>query len=130
MPQGADITILDGQATPVSRTFALLSAAAGYGGVAEFVYKKGNFASGWPALTISAVKSKLKRKSTGKLVYPVVITDANGQAVVQAVAIGHFDLQFDANFPEDQKADALAFFVNAQSNSIIKSAMRDGTPVT
>lgn len=130
MPTGVDLTIADGLATPVNRTFALLSAASGYNGVAEFVYKKGNFSSGWPAFTISAIKSKIKRKATGKLVYPVVTVDANGNTVLQSTAIGHFDIQFDSNFPEDQKADAIAFFVNIQSNSLIKSALRDGTPIT
>lgn len=130
MPTGANINLNDGLATPVARTFTLLAAASGYGGVAEFVYKKGNYPAGWPALTVSAVKAKTKRKATGKLVYPVVYIDpTSGATTQQSVAIGHFDLQFDANFPEDQKADAVAFFTNSLSHSLIKECLRDGTPI-
>lgn len=130
MPTGVNLTINDGLATPVARTFELLSAASGYNGVAEWVYKKGNFSIGWPTFTFLANKSKGKRKASGKLVYPVVTTDAQDSPLYSAGAICHFDVTFDTNFPEDQKADVIAFMTNIMTNALIKGATKDATPVT
>lgn len=130
MPTGIDLTVNDGLATPVARTFTLLSAASGYNGLAEWVYKKGNFSLGWPTFTFMASKSKSKRKASGKLVYPVVVVDGSGMPLFNSSAIAHYDVTFDSNFPEDQKADVMAFLSNIMNSALIKGATKDATPIT
>ena len=132
MPQATDIILNGGLATPVGRTFALNTPSAGINSVAEWQYRKGNTPAGFPTITSSASRSKSGiRRTKIKLVVPYVVTDpVSGLPMVADKFEFNGDWAFGSMFPEDQKADAVAFFSNLLANSLIKSLIRDANPAT
>lgn len=132
MPTAIDITLNDGLSTPVARTFALNYPAAGINSVAEWQYRKGNVTAGFPTLTFSATRTKSGiRRTKGKLVIPHVVTDpTSGLPVVVGKYEFNGDWAFDGNFPEDAKADAVAFASNLLQNPLVKALIRDANPPT
>jgi hypothetical protein len=132
MPQAVDITINDGQGTPVARSFVLNSPASGYEGIAEWQYKSGTTSASFPTLTLSASKTSNKsRKVTGKMVVPYMGTDPlTGQPVVISRYEAIVTVVVPDNFPEANKADAVAFSTNAWTQTLIKACLKDGLPAT
>lgn len=132
MPQAIDITLNDGLATPVGRLFALNTPSAGINSVAEWQYRKGNTAAGFPTITSSASRSKSGvRRTKIKLTVPYVVTDpVSGMPVLADKFEFNGDWAMGVLFPEDQKADAVAFSANLLANALIKSLIRDANPAT
>jgi len=134
MPQATDLTINDGQATPVARTFTLFAPAAGYGGVAEWRYKSGANASVFPVLTWSAERDSRRgvNRGKGKFRMPSSYTDTTTGLVKAGSALEfNFTVAVPDDFPEALKNDAMAFVANAINNAFFRSGvLRDGTPAT
>lgn len=132
MPQAIDIILKDGLATPVDRTFALNNPSAGLNSVAEWQYRKGNMPAGFPTITSSATRSKSGvRRTKIKLVIPYTVVDpSSGLPSVVSKYEFNGDWAFDSLFPEDQKADAVAFCSNLLANALVKAMIRDANPGT
>lgn len=134
MPQASNIVVNNGAATPVAKTFSLLAPAAGYDSVAEWALKEGTTSAMFPRLTASQSKSKGSVKANVtriKLAFPYGYTDSTtGQQVVLGSAFGETKLWFPSDFPENLKADVIAFHANALDNAILRAMALDGAPAT
>jgi len=133
MPQASDLVINNGAATPVAKTFTLVSPAAGDGAYANWRLKEGSISSVFPAIAISARPNGngTARKANIKLRIPSSYTDT----VTGLTKVGSaFD--FDVNvtvpddFPETLKNDAVAFAANLIANAMVKAVIRDAVPAT
>lgn len=128
MPQAIDLVVNDGQATPVARTFALLTPSASDGSSAIWQYKSGANSSVFPTITASARKnaSRTARKLDITVKIPYAIADVNmgitrpGSAVMLNASVTVPD-----DYPETSKADATAFVTNVFTNALIKAMVRD-----
>lgn len=133
MPQAIDLVVNNGAATPVAKTFALITPASGYGGVAEWNLKEGNVSSAFPKFTAMASTNSAtdSRKLTMKLRVPSTYTDAGtGLTAVKNYMEANITVIVPTDFPESLKADAVAFFANILSTSLVKSLVRDAVPAT
>lgn len=131
MPQAADIVINNGAGT--TKTFKLLSPAAGYGSAAKWALKEGAISAVFPKITASArVNDAAKtKKAWVTLDVPSSYTDV-------LTGLTHLSSGFQFNgtftvpddFPESLKNDAIAFTTNLMANAIIQAMGRDGEPAT
>lgn len=133
MPQATDLTIANGQATPVNKTFSLIAPASGNGGIAEWALKEGANAAVFPIITYSADRqnSQKTRKGRMKVRVPSSYTDANTGLTLAGDAFefnGTWTVP-DA-FPELLKADAAAYVYNGIATALFKSLLKDGTSAT
>jgi len=133
MPQAVNLVVKNGAATPVDKTFTLLTPAAGYGGVAEWNLKEGDVSSAFPKFTASAVQNSVtgSRKLQLKLRVPATYQDAGtGLTAVQNFVEFNGTIVVPMEFPESKKADAVAFISNLIGHSLVKELMRDAVPAT
>lgn len=131
MPAAIDLTINNGAATPVPKTFVLLAPAAGDNSYANWRLKEGLISSVFPAIAVSARANGSARKANIKLRIPSSYTEA----VTGLTKVGSaFDLNIDVtvpdDFPEALKNDAVAFSVNMMAHALMKAVIRDATPTT
>lgn len=133
MPQATDLVINDGLATPVARTFALLTPSASDGSAAIWQYKAGANSSVFPTITSSARKNAArdarKLDLTVKVPYAITDTAVNvvrpGSSVMMNVTVTVPD-----DYPEASKADATAFMVNVFTTTLVKAMVRDAISAT
>lgn len=132
MPQAIDLIVNNGAATPVSKTFTLISPASGDGGVATWALKEGAISSVFPMFTASARKTNNRsRKAQYKFRLPSSYTDTvTGLTAVSTAAEINFDVSVPDTFPEALKNDFVAYAVNLFSNALVKSMTRDAIPAT
>lgn len=133
MPQATNIIVNDGTTpTPVSKTFTLVTPAAGDGGIAMWALKEGAISAIFPVLTASAVKtSNRSRKLTVKLRVPSSYTDAvTGQTMVSTAAEMNVTFSVPETFPESLKPNFVAFAINTLSSTLMKEMIRDAYPAT
>lgn len=132
MPQATDITINNGAATPVAKTFTLLAPAAGYGSVAEWALKEGSISSVFPRVSVSARKTaNNSSKALIKLRIPSSYTDSvTGLTKVQSSFECNVEVSIPDSYPENLKNDAVAFVANLLNNTLIKACVRDALPAT
>lgn len=135
MPQASNITVKNGASTPVDKTFTLISPAAGDGGMAQWALKEGAISSVFPRLTAAAQPSTAAgsgiRNLTIKLRVPSFYTDSvTGLVEVGAYAEMNCRFTVPDSFPEDKKADWVAFATNLIGSSLIKELIRDAYPAT
>lgn len=132
MPQAQDIIINNGAATPVAKTFTLISPAAGDGSYANWRLKEGTISTIFPRIAIAArANGNRARKANIKLQIPSSYTDT----VTGLTKVGSsFDFSVDVtvpdDFPESLKNDAVAFASNLMASAIVKAVIRDAVPTT
>lgn len=132
MPQATDLTINNGAATPVAKTFTLYSQAAGDNSLATWKLKDGPTAIVFPVITaLTRPTGNQARKLQLKFKLPSYFTDSGSGLTTVGSA---FELDVSAtmpdNFPEVMKNDAVAFASNLIAHSLIKAMMRDAIPAT
>lgn len=135
MPQAINLVIKNGAL--VDKTFELISPAAGYDSVAEWALKEGAVASVFPRITASARNSK---KSPGraaskavqvKVRVPSSYTDvATGNTILGPAYEFNGTVSIPADYPENKKADAVAYVANAINTALVKMMFTDGSPAT
>jgi hypothetical protein len=133
MPQAADIVIDNGAATPVAKTFTLLTPAAGDGSSARWALKEGTISVVFPKIEVSARKNAgaNARKALVSITVPSSYTEAaTGLTAVGSSAVFNGSATIPDDFPEALKNDFVAFVVNGVANAIVKACLRDGLPAT
>lgn len=132
MPQAIDITVNNGGTTPVSKTFALVTPAAGDGGIAMWALKEGTISAVFPTLTASASKtSNGSRKLQLKFRLPSSYSDpVTGLTNVGPAAEFNATFSIPNVFPESLKNDWTAFTTNLINDSLVKALIRDAYPAT
>lgn len=125
MPQAADIIVDNGAL--VSKTFILVTAAAGDGGMAEWALKEGLISTAFPTFTAVATKTNNKsRKLQLKLKVPASFTDAaTGQTLITAATEMNVTFSVPNSFPESMKDDHVAYATNLLNTTLVKSMIRD-----
>lgn len=132
MPQATDLVVKNGAATPVDKTFTLLTPAPGYGMPAEWALKEGDYANLFPSFTAAAQKTTNDSRTLKvKVKVPASYTDAKTGLKVKTVA---FEFNGTASIPdalpESIKPDAVAYTVNLLGTALLKAMMKDGLPAT
>lgn len=132
MPQAANIVVKNGAATPVDKTFTLVTPASGDGGIAEWALKEGPISSVFPVLTASAAKTgNSSRKLTVKFRLPSSYTDSvTGLTNVNSAAEMNVSFSVPNSLPEALKDDYVAFSTNLLSSALLKSMIKDAYPAT
>lgn len=135
MPQATDLTVQNGASTPVDKTFTLMTPASGYGSVAEWALKEGVISSVFPRFTAAARPSKNSKAPAKvlqtKLRVPSSYQDAvTGLTNVNSAFEMNVTVSIPDDFPEDKKADAVAYAVNLHATALVRLMMKDGTPAT
>lgn len=132
MPQATDLVIKNGAATPVDKTFTLISPAAGDGSVAEWALKEGSISSVFPRLTASSSKNGNSSRSVAiKFRLPSSYTDTvTGLTMVNSSAEANVKVVVPNDFPESLKGDFVAFLTNSLSHALIKAVIKDASPAT
>ena len=132
MPQAIDLTVKNGAATAVDKTFSLVTPASGDGGIAQWALKEGSISAVFPTFTASAGKTGNKsRKLTMRLAVPSSYTDGvTGLTNVGSGLLCTWTVSIPQDFPEAMKADATAFIVNLTQHPLVKAMIRDAYSAT
>lgn len=125
MPNAVDISVKNG--ANVDKTFALVSPAAGDGGIAMWALKEGAISAVFPVITAMATKTgNNSRKLTIKFKLPSSYTDTvTGKTMVDTGAEMNVSFSMPNDFPETLKADNVAFAINLLNSTLFKAAIRD-----
>lgn len=125
MPQQQNLTIADGQPTPVNRTFTAMTPGS-EGSFAKWRYKKTGFPYADPVIRYRARPSNgPDSRPAQKVDYQVKVPYSTNDTTTQT-AVVHNAFEFNGsftwpdNFPEANRADAIAFVINSLS------ALKDG----
>lgn len=122
MAQGADISVNDGLATPVARTFTVVRASPE---LTVWKDKRLSKPAYWPELSLMAdlpASSAKVRKTDFRCRKPVVdaitglVTDTGSLRLIGDIPMSMTQAEVD---------DLVAFFVNGLSNALIKGAVKD-----
>lgn len=129
MPQATNLVVKNGAATPIDKTFALITPAAGDGGVARWALKEGAISSVFPTFTAqSNATTNASRKLTTKLRVPSSYTDSvTGRTLVGSGAEANVTVSVPNDFPEALKNDFVAFVTNILTTALLKEMFRDAT---
>jgi hypothetical protein len=132
MPQAIDLVVKNGAATPVDKTFTLLSPSAGYGSIAEWALKEGSISSVFPRFTAAATRNPGRSsKSRLKITVPASYTDSvTGLTNVGEIFTVDINVTVPEAFPEALKNDAVAFTANLVNHTMVKQLIRDGLSAT
>lgn len=129
----AALTLMDGQATPVSHTFSPVN--IDQSGVARWADRSGGVAIGYPVMSFGLrAPSKTSRnyRMLVKMVLPVLEqTSASTSTGIQPAPTKAYDLTFTGEFilPERstllQRSDLLAYAKNALAHAIITEGVKN-----
>lgn len=130
MPQAVNIVV--NNATAVSKTFALISPAAGDGGVAMWALREGTISSVFPTVTASAARTNnSSRKLQMKIRLPSSYSDSvTGRTAVASAAEANIAISMPGDYPEALKADFVAYVTNVLATPLAKEMMRDALSAT
>lgn len=136
MPQATNLVIKN--AAEADKTFTLLAPAAGYGSVAEWALKEGAISSVFPRITALARSGQgtSGNRSASKIIQfkvkvPSSYTDTvTGLTNVQSALEFNVNVSIPADFPENLKADAVAYFANFCNHALAKSMVTEGSPAS
>lgn len=131
MPQATDLVIKN--AANVDKTFTLITPAAGDGGVAQWALKEGAISGVFPQLTASAHRNvgQKSRNLKTKFVHPSGWVDAStGLTSVGSRAEFNSSVTIPDDFPEDKKADFVAFATLSFRTALLQAMIRDAVPAT
>lgn len=124
MPQAIDLVVKN--AANVDKTFALITPAAGDGGVAEWALKEGTISAVFPRFTASARKTPRGRVLTEKFRLPSSYNDTvTGLTNVGSSAEANIKISMPEDFPEVRKDDFVAYATNLFITALNKAMMRD-----
>lgn len=132
MPQATDLVIKNGAATPINKTFVLVSPAAGDGGIAKWVLKEGTIASVFPTLTASAYPVGAKSRNLKvRFRLPSSFTDTvTGRTNVDTAAEMNVTFSIPDTYPENLKSDFVAFCINSLAAPLFQAMARDAYGAT
>ena len=129
MPQAIDLVVNNGAGTPVSKTFTLISPAAGDNAVATWALKEGAISTVFPTFTASAGKTPRGRNLKLKFRLPSSYLDTvTGLTVVNSACEMNVTYSVPADFPEALKPDFVAFSNNILNTALLKSMIKDAVP--
>lgn len=130
MPQATDLIIKN--AAGVNKTFALITPAAGDGGVARWALKEGTISSVFPTITSSATStSRNSRNAHIKIHVPSSYTDSvTGLTNVAGGPEANLKVAMPNDFPEAMKPDWVAYVVGAVQTALVQAVIKDATPAT
>lgn len=129
MPQATDLVIKNSAAE--DKTFALITPAAGDGGVAEWALKEGTISSVFPRLSASSKAASDKRNLKIKFFMPSSYTDTvTGLTNVGSRAEANTSVTIPRDFPEALKPDFVAYSTNAYKTALMQAMWRDALPAT
>ena len=129
MPQAADIIVKNAAGT--DKTFTLVAPAAGDGSIAQWALKEGAISSVFPQYTASSTSSSRGRNAKMKFALPSVYTDnQTGLSMVRNRAESNWSFSIPHDFPEDMKADWVAYNVGLFSAGLTKALMKDAVSAT
>lgn len=133
MPQANDLVVKNGASTPVDKTFTLISPAAGFGSMASWALKEGAIAAVFPTFSAQAVQ--LSGGKIQKLTMKLRLPSSYSDAVTGLTNVGTFFgadiiVTVPNSYPENLKADAVAFLSNLINTSLVKAMSRDASPAT
>lgn len=133
----ATLSLLDGQPTPVSHSFAPVTIDRA--GVAHFADRSGGIALGYPYITLlvrQPTKASRTTKVTGKVMVPVLeVTSPSTATGIQPQPTKAFDelFSFDFVLPERstaaQRKDILAYAKNLLAHAVVTNAVVDGEAI-
>lgn len=127
MSQTANLTLADGQSTPVNHTFTVITAQAGtdvpakWRDIASYTTPVGQY-----LLTMLVRRTSNADKVSLKLTMPGMSTDGTMTKIHTCLGVADFILPDTATTQE--RKDLLAFMKNAFANSIIQDAVHNGSP--
>jgi hypothetical protein len=135
MPQATDLTVKNAAGT--DKLFTLVTPAAGYGSLAVWNLKEGAISSVFPALTALARPSN-RPKASGTAKHLSIrfhmpssyVDTASGLTLVGPAWEFNGSVTVPDAFPENLKADAVAFTTNALKTALLTSMMKDATAAT
>lgn len=137
MPQAANLVLKNGAATPVDKTFTLLSPAAGYGSMAEWALKEGAISSVFPRISVLVRPGNGPTNRAGSKVTQVRVkvpssyTDTvTGLTNVASAFEANISVTVPTDYPEALKDDAIAFLANCLASALVKSVIKDGSPAS
>lgn len=128
MPQASNLTIADGQATPVNRTFAVEQATPA---LASFADRSAGVAAGFYRIKLSnrfATTKSAVNRSKMTIECPILAT-ANGVSTVDHTARATLEFILPDNSTDTERKNIYAFVKNALGNSAVQSALRDLDPM-
>lgn len=139
MPQATDLVIKNAAGT--DKTFNLITPAAGYGSLATWYLKEGAISSVFPQLTALARPSQKKvsgSKQQASAQHLSVRFRMPSSFVDTTSSLTFAGATWEMNvsvvvpnaYPENLKADAVAYATNALRTALLLSMMKDGTPAT
>lgn len=132
MPQATDLVVKNGAATPVDKTFVLISPAAGDGGVAEWALKEGTISSVFPQFTAMArTTGNQSRQLRLKVRLPSSYNDTvTGKTNVDTAAEFNGTFSIPSSYPEALKPDFVAYCTNLVNTALVKAMIKDAYPAT
>lgn len=132
MPQANNLVVKNGAATPVDKTFTLITPAAGDGSLAQWALKEGVISSVFPVLTaMSGRTNNNSRNLKVKLRVPSSYTDSvTGRTMVASGAEMNATFSVPGDYPEALKADYVAYCINLLSSATMRECIRDAIPAT
>lgn len=132
MPQATNLTVNNGATTPISKTFTLITPAAGDGSIARWALKEGLMSTVFPRFTAMARSTKnASRVLQLKFHLPSTYDDAvTGLPNVGPGFEMNCTVSVPDELPESLKSDCVAFAINLISTNLVKEMMRDATPAT
>lgn len=130
MPQATDLIVKNGAA--VDKTFTLLNPAAGLNSPAEWALKEGTISSVFPRFSaLARTTNNTSRQVQLKLRIPSSYTDTvTGLTQVASAFEFNGTVSVPNDFPENRKADAVAYFSNILATTLVKAMVQDGAPAT
>lgn len=123
----ANITLADGQATPVNKTFEVMTAQAGQDVPARWVEKTAGVYAGFIQLT--SLVRRTTNKSTKvqvKVALPKLSSDGLNSLV--HTGYGTVDFTIPDTMSLQERKDLSRFLANALDNAIIRDAIENTSP--
>lgn len=133
MPQATNLVIKNGAATPVDKTFTLVTPAAGDNSLAQWRLKEGLIVAQNPAISaLTRPTNNRSRQVVLKVRLPSSFSDTalTGRVVMSSAFEFNGTVSVPDDFPEALKDDAVAYVSNLMGHALIKSMIRDTSPAT
>lgn len=128
MAQASNITINDGQATPVAKTF---NPEAVTPSLSTFVERTAGIAAGFIRLSVSTLFSNGKRttnRARFNVALPITAV-VDGNTVVVRTLRANCDVILPDGCTDAERKDLYAYLYNGLNHTLIKGAVRDLDPL-